>query len=132
MTGYRPGIEAFESGDIDPDRFDHEAHVYVGWSLVRRYGLMEGARRFSEALKRLTRRLGQETKYHETITWFFMLAIAERLLASPGDDWESFSRANRDLTAGAGTLPRRYYSPERLSSPEARRRFLAPDLCQVT
>lgn len=32
-------IEHFESADIDPDQFNHEAHVYVAWLYVREYEL---------------------------------------------------------------------------------------------
>ena len=31
-------IDRFESGAIDPAVFDHEAHIYVAWLYVQRFG----------------------------------------------------------------------------------------------
>jgi hypothetical protein len=66
-------IEQFESGNIDAEMFDHEAHVYVGWLYVQQYELADAIARFDDALRRLTRKLGAPGKYHATITWIFLL-----------------------------------------------------------
>ena len=41
--------------------------------------------------------------------------------------WDAFVRLNPDLIAGSAALLDRHYTPERLWSREARRRFLLPD-----
>ena len=120
-------VRLFEAGDIDPQKFDHEAHVRVAWSYLQQYTAAVAIERFTSALRSLTTRLGASDKYHETITWFFMITIAERRAACPHGDWQSFKRGNRDLLAGSALL-KRYYSRDRLDSPEARRHFLLPDL----
>ena len=71
-------IAAMESGDIDAATFDHESHVYLGWLYVREYPLTEAIGRFTGALRRLTEKLGVPGKYHDTISWFYLLLIAER------------------------------------------------------
>lgn len=119
-------VDRFEAGDFDPSTFDHPAHVRVAWGYVRECGLDEAARRFSQGLRSLTARLGVPEKYHDTITWFFMLLIAERHAALPDADWETFRRRNADLFRGSDVL-RRYYSDARLHSALARRQFLLPD-----
>jgi hypothetical protein len=78
-------IEAFENGSIDPADFDHEAHVHIGWAYLGECELRDAVARFSAALRRLTIKLGIESKYHETITWFFMILIAERLGREAGE-----------------------------------------------
>jgi hypothetical protein len=120
-------IAAFEAGSFDPSAFDHPAHVRVAWSYLQQCELGEAIRRFTRALHALTVRLDITGKYHETITWFFIIAIAERIARDPDADWESFRRRNPDLFRG-GNLLRRHYSAERLRSPLARRQFLLPDL----
>jgi hypothetical protein len=125
MTGTGPDIDAFEALDFDPATFDHEAHVCVARELIVRYGEDEAFARYSRTLAALTQRLGVPEKYHETITRFYILAIAERLRRLPGADWQAFKAANADLLDG--TLLMASYSPERLASPEARRHFLLPD-----
>jgi hypothetical protein len=120
-------VRLFEAGDIDPRGFDHEAHVRVAWSYLQQYPAAIAIARFTSALRTLTIRLGASDKYHETISWFFMIVIAERRAACPHNDWRSFKRANRDLFEGS-TLLRRHYSRDRLWCEDARRYFLLPDL----
>lgn len=123
-----PDAAAFESGVIDPERFDHAAHVHVAWCYLQQYPLAEAIARFTSALRALTIRLGAEGKYHETVSWFFMILIAERMAADPAGDWETFRQANGDLFDDAGALLERHYSAECLASEGARQRFVLPDL----
>ena len=109
-----PGIDEFESLEFDAEAFDHQAHVYVGWQLVRRYDPTTAALRFTETLKRLVRQLGADGKYNETVSWFFMLLIAERQALQQHDSWPDFRRDNPDLVGHAGELLSRHYDPERL------------------
>lgn len=126
-TADRPiDVAAFEAGSFDPSAFDHPAHVRVAWAYLQQCELGEAIRRFTGALRALTVRLDMSGKYHETITWFFMIVIAERVARHPGADWEAFRRRNPDLFRG-GDLLRRHYSEERLRSLLARRQFLLPD-----
>ena len=122
----RLSIEAFENGSIDVDAFDHEAHVYIAWLYLDRFELSEAIGRFDTALRELTAQLGVPDKYHATVTWFFMLLIAERRAARSDTDWLDFRRRNRDLFAGSKIL-HSYYTPETLASDRARRTFVLPD-----
>ena len=118
-------IERFECGDIDAERFDHEAHVYLAWLFVREFDLSTAVCRFERGLRRLTAKLGVPDKYHATITWFFMLLIAERL----GEDeaWSAFKGRNPDLISQSRATLDRYYSTARLFSDTARNQFVLPD-----
>ncbi len=121
-------IESLEDGTLDVDAFDHEAHIYVAWLYLQRYPLHEASARFMSALQRLTRKLGIPGKYHETISWFFMLLIEERRSAQETDDWFSFHRDHADLFArGDDDIVNRYYSSELLGSDRARQSFMLPD-----
>jgi hypothetical protein len=119
-------IEAFENGSIDPDTFDHEAHIHVAWLYLERFELPDAIGKFDAALRRLTLRLGIPRKYHATITWFFLLLISERRAASPGADWRLFRCRNEDIFSG-GDILRRHYTTEVLASDRARRTFVLPD-----
>jgi len=88
-------IERFEAGDIDPARFDHEAHIYVGWLYINAYSRNDAIARFDAALRRLTEKIGAADKYNAMITWLFLLLIAER--AQKGEDWLAFRTRNADL-----------------------------------
>jgi hypothetical protein len=91
----RYSIERFEATDIDPARFDHEAHIYVGWLYVNAYPCSEAISRFDAALKRLTVKIGAEGKYNAMITWLFLLLIDARVQES--ETWLAFSNRNADL-----------------------------------
>jgi len=125
-----PSLDEFEQGTFDPEEFSHGAHVYVAWCYLGRYSLGESLQRFSSALRRFTASIGQFAKYHETITWFFILLVAERRIGPAANDWHRFVGDNPDLLQGAGPLLRRHYSEARLESPRARQQFLLPDFPQ--
>jgi len=127
-TDSYPSIAEFERLAFDPEAFDHTAHVFVGWEMVRTFPLTEAIDRYSTTLRRLTKKLSLESKYHETITWFFMILISERQLRTQAETWADFTEANADLINESKELIGSHYSKERLSSDHARQQFLMPDL----
>ena len=126
-----PTLEEFECLEVDPESFDHAAHVYVAWELVTTYPLAEAIQRYSDTLKRLTRALNIEGKYHETITWYFMILIAERQSTVQAANWEAFVEVNPDLLNDGKTLLESRYSADRLWSEQARKQFLLPDISRL-
>lgn len=127
-TDSYPTIDDFERLAFDPDAFDHKAHVFVGWEMVRAFPLTEAIDRYSTTLKRLTKKLNLAGKYHETTTWFFMILISERQLRTQAETWSDFAEANADLINESKELLESHYSKERLSSEHARQQFLMPDM----
>jgi hypothetical protein len=122
-----PTIDSFENGTLDIGAFDHEAHVYIAWKLLEEDSFSAATLRFTSALQRLTRALGAEGKYHETISWFYMALIAERRSRRQSSGWSAFSGANPDLLSAPSALLEKHYSQERLWSDLAKRQFLLPD-----
>lgn len=125
QLGEALSIELFESGDIQADQFDHEAHVYAAWLFVTSFELADAIARFDRALRRITMKLGVPEKYHATITWLFLLLIAERTRAD--ESWQSFKSRNPDLIRDGKKTLQRYYSSTRLFSAAARKHFILPD-----
>ena len=121
-------VAAFEDATIDAAEFDHEAHLLVGWRFLQEQSLVDAIRRFTAALKRLTQKLGVPGKYHETITCFYLIKIAERCTGKAATDWSAFKDANPDLFARNPSLIRQYYSESLLASEDARQAFVLPDL----
>ncbi|MGI9221392.1 MAG: hypothetical protein ACR2QS_10205 [Woeseiaceae bacterium] len=120
-------IDALEQATVDAESFDHESHVYAAWLYLERWPLLEATERFCSAIRRLTIKLGADTKYHATITCFFMQLINERRQTSPATNWMRFRRDNADLVCDAGETLGRYYSEELLGSELARQHYLLPD-----
>lgn len=118
----------FKAATVDPEEFDHESHVLVAWRFLQEDDLLSAISKYSDALKTLTHKLGVPGKYHETITWFYMIAVSERLTDTSHTDWPDFKRHNKDLFARNPSLIQRYYSDAHLMSDHARRSFVLPDL----
>lgn len=126
-----PTLEQFEALDVVPAEFDHEAHIYVAWSYLQRFDLLTSIDRYRSVLRRLTQKFGVPDKYHETITWFYLIDVAERAKNSAASDWSSFKQRNPELFVRNPAIIRRFYSETRLMSDEARRTFVLPDLSPV-
>jgi hypothetical protein len=125
----REFIERFEDGTLPEDRFHHVDHVRLAWLYLSRQPLAQALERFTIGLKRFAVAAGKPDRYHETITWAYLLLIHERMeRAGRPSTWESFSGANADLLAGGGRALEKYYRPATLRSDLARRIFVLPDL----
>ena len=119
-------LDRLTAGTIDPQRFDHVAHLVVAHEALSRHSFFEATRRIAEGLEALTARIGVPEKYNATLTFAYMSLVAERMAADPTADAAAFVAANPDLTRGAPFA--RWYSEARMSSPLARRVALLPDL----
>ncbi len=122
-------FDRFADTTLPADEFHHQQHVHVAWMFVRRHGMPAALAEFSGAIKRFADAKGATGLYHETITWAFLLLIADRAARNPAATWEAFAAANPDLLAWKPSVLNRYYSKELLASDLARRTFLMPDRC---
>jgi len=121
-------IEAFEAGRVPTEGFHHTQHVRVAWHYLRAGPLPDALARFCAGLQRFAAAQGATGLYHETISVAFVLIINERLSRTGRDGaWETFAAAHPDLLAWKPSVLDRYYTPETLSSPHARRVFVMPD-----
>ena len=121
-------LDRFVDTSLPAAEFHHQQHVQVAWLFVRRHGMPGALREFSDAIKRFADAKGATGLYHETITWAFLLLIADRQARQPAATWQEFEAANSDLLVWKPSILNRYYSKELLSSDLARRTFLMPDL----
>ncbi len=118
---------AFEACSLDPKLFDHRSHMRLAWLYLQDLSLSHAIECFTTNLRRYTRYVGAAAKYNETISWFYMLAIAERQKKHPCTNFDDFLASNPELTAPGAPLLKRSYRPETLASELAREIFLLPD-----
>lgn len=123
----KPSLEQFERVAFEPGEFDHEAHVYVAWCYLQRHELLEAIRLYRSGLQKIVKAFGAESKYHETITWFYMVSIAERMTDESARSWRTFRQMNPELFMRNPGWVGRHYSTERLGGPRARHQFVLPD-----
>ena len=119
-------LDRFVDTTLPSDEFHHEQHVHVAWMFIRRYGMPAALGEFTTAIKRFAAAKGANGLYHETITWAFLLLIAERQARTPARTWEAFAAANPDLLCWKPSVLERYYSSEVLKSDLARQVFVMP------
>jgi hypothetical protein len=124
-------LEGFVSTALPADQFHHEQHVRVAWLFVRHYGMPAALGAFTAAIKRFADAKGAHGLYHETITWAFLLIIAERLARAPAHDWDTFAADNADLLSWKPSILDRYYSKGLLASALAHTTFVMPDLVGI-
>jgi hypothetical protein len=122
-------FDRFVDTTLPAEQFHHRQHVEVAWQFVRRYGMPSALAEFTAAIKRFADAKGATGLYHETITWAFLLVIADRQARRPADTWEHFAAGNADLLSWRPSVLDRYYSKELLASELARKAFLMPDRC---
>jgi len=120
-------FDRFVDTTLPANEFHHQQHVEVAWLFVRRHGMPAALSEFTTAIKRFADAKGATGLYHETITWAFLLLIADRQARHPATTFEEFAAANPDLLVWKPSVLDRYYSKELLASDLARQTFLMPD-----
>jgi hypothetical protein len=120
-------MAAFEAGTLDPAAFRHADHVQLAWAHLRHDAPPRALDRFCAGLRRLAAAAGKPERYHETITWAFLLLINERMERTGRElDWDEFARRNPDLLRWRPSILEDYYPPDVLASDLARRVFVLP------
>jgi hypothetical protein len=120
--------EAFEAGRVAPGELDHRAHVRLAYSYLAEYDDQAALALFRAALLAFLGHHGIDpSKYHETITRAWLLAVRHFMEASSGStSADEFIEAH-PILLDTGILLR-HYSASLLHSAGARAGFVAPDL----
>ena len=119
---------AFETGELFDGPFSHRDHVRVAWRLLRQHPLGLAMHRMTEGIEVLARQRGLPDLFHQTITSFYMLAIADCLSRSAAcDTFESFASQHPALLGDSRAFLLGFYTAETLDSATARDGFVLPD-----
>ena len=118
----------FESGALLPAAFDHRAHVRLAYVYLAGGDTDAAVDRMRAGLRAFLSRHGIDpSKYHETMTRAWVLAVRHFMASSPGA-----ASADVFIDANPRLLDRRimltHYSAGLLFSSEARAQFVEPDL----
>jgi hypothetical protein len=119
---------AFESLTLDPAQFTHRRHLAFGWRYLHQFGFPDGAARFSERLKAYVAQVGAAAKYHETITWGYLVLLNEEmaLRSTPGESFDAMISRRPDLLDHRSGALSRCYTKAQLDDPNARQVFMLP------
>jgi hypothetical protein len=119
---------SFESGALPPSELDHRAHVALAYSYLAEGDVESATARMRQGLVAyLAAHAIPPEKYHETLTRAWILAVHHFMrrspIASSADDFIA-----RSPVLLESSVMRTHYSALALFSPEARERFVEPDL----
>jgi hypothetical protein len=118
--------DRFEDLTLPPETFSHHEHVRLAWTYLCDLPLIDALRAFPANLKRFAASIGKPDVYHETVTWTWLMVIADRIeRCGERRSWSRFLAANDDLLTK--DFLSRYYDKATLDSPQARRRFVLPE-----
>jgi len=119
-------VRRFESCEINPADFRHYQHLTVALWYIKEFPYDIASDTLRAGIKKLAAAYGK-TGYHETITLFWLVVVRD--FAETADPMESISElANRLVSTYQKSLIAEYYSEELIASPEAKHRWVEPDL----
>ena len=122
-------VQRFLDTSLPRDEWTHAAHLAVGLHLVRRLGFAGAVGAMRDAiLAYLARHGAQGAGYSASITQFYLHLIAAWDREHPAGESVAEDVTRLVEALGHRHLPALYYSPGRLSSPEAAVAWVEPDL----
>ena len=120
-------LARFERCTLPESEWTHLAHIRVAWACLQLSDPADSIARIRRGILAYnTAVLGRPEMYHETVTVAYSMLVANRI--RDGESWADFASRIDDLLDKRSPILLRYYSSNRLFSPEARERFVAPDL----
>jgi len=121
-------LDSFERGSLDPATFNHRQHLSLAWTYLQRDGFPDGAIDFRRHLKNYVAAVGAADKYHETLTWAYLVLLNEQLTlhSPPAETFDAMIQRRPDLLDHRRGAIARYYDKAQLDAPDARRVFLLP------
>jgi hypothetical protein len=118
---------AFEACAVAPARFGHEAHVRLAYVYLAEHHVEAAVERMRASLLKFLEHNGvPRAKYHETLTRAWVLAVRHFMDRSPSTSAGDFIAKHPELLDSKIMLT--HYSASVLFSPDARERFVEPDL----
>jgi hypothetical protein len=106
--------------------FDHRQHVKFAWTVLSERPLGEAQAVVADEISRFAA-INAPGLYHETLTQFWVRLVAHtREHSRPGTDFDTHVARFPILSDKSAAA--KHYSRQLLDTPEARNRFLSPDL----
>ncbi|HEU5181509.1 MAG TPA: hypothetical protein VFW45_12010 [Candidatus Polarisedimenticolia bacterium] len=123
--------ESFETARLEPAAFRHREHLRLAYAYLVENDPEAAVEKMREALLAFLRIHGIDpSKYHETMTRAWILAVRHFMeITPPCASADAFIDANPRMLDPKIMLT--HYSADLLFSPQARERFVEPDLQRI-
>ena len=129
-TEDRKFLDAFESSNVDPEAFHHEAHLRVAYTYLCDSNPEQAFERFRAALHRmLSHNDIDPSKFHATLTHAWILAVWHFMSETPpSNSFGEFVQSKSNSVMLDPTIMMTHYSEKAMRSDRARQEFVEPDL----
>lgn len=120
--------QQFDSCNLDPKLFSHEAHLRLAWIHITKYGSDKALENIQSQLKRYVAHVGERDKYNKTVTVAAIKAVHHFVLKSKSDNFLDFIAEFPRLKNNFKGLMNRHYGVDIFNSEKAKKEFISPDL----
>jgi len=123
MRTHEETYDAFINGKLTKGEWTHEAHLVTGWMALQKMSATDALSYLRDSIRAHNCGIGiqntDNSGYHETLTVYYVTAIAAANAASPD--------ALFDDPTTSSTAPLTFWNKDTLMSVDARLGWLAPD-----
>lgn len=118
-------LEGFLAGTLES--FPHRDHLRTAYVLLTQHDLDEATRILSDRIRAMAAKGGDPDKFHvtRTVAWMRVVDLARQNVPATATS-DEFLQLHPELLQS--NLLDTYYSGELIRSPDARARFVEPDL----
>jgi hypothetical protein len=121
-------VKAFENCSLDPELFNHEAHLRIAWIHINKYGDEEAIQMVSKQLIAYVTHIGASDKFNKTLTVAAVKTVSHFKKKSESDTFSGFIGEFPRLKDNFRELMAFHYKMDIYNSPSAKQTFLEPDL----
>jgi hypothetical protein len=108
-------------------QFHHQDHLRLAWYITQHHDLASATDLITTGIRSFATHHGQATKYHETMTQFWIRLVAHLVKRRPDiSDFATFLATFPQLLLK--DLPYQHWRHETMQSPAARVAWVEPDL----
>ena len=121
-------IEQFKNGSLNPQIFNHEAHLRLAWLYIDMFGIKQAEKDIQKQLQNFVEIVGAKDKYHKTLTIVAIRIVNHFMQKSETNNFTDFINEFPQLKSEFKELVSTHYSFNIFNSERARSEYLEPDL----
>ncbi|CAM1359115.1 hypothetical protein [Tenacibaculum xiamenense] len=121
-------IEQFTKGTLNPELFNHEAHLRLAWLYIKKFGVKQAEKDIQKQLLNFDVIVGKGDKYHTTLTIVSIRIVNHFMQKSRSNNFLNFINEFPQLKLEFRELINTHYSYDIFESEKAKIKFLEPDL----
>ena len=121
-------IERFSNCSLDPDLFDHEAHMRLAWLNITNNGIESAIKITCNQLKAFTDHIGESHIYNITVTIAALKIIDHFIRMSSSMNFKEFILEFPRLKTNFKDVLAFHYKTDIFNSERAKKEFIEPEL----